>query len=275
MTKKILTLLFMLLIAMTVLASCSNSSYYEEILLQECRSQLSNDNSISAEEIEQIGSMAEVLTTSSMYHYEDFEQEDYPAQYDLSSHEEKMIQEAKRNIRKFIKSTLSITEKDKEKLLNDLDLLTVVKIDEPFLPTIVHYSNAVLFIDNTRASTLTTEDIELELMRFLRLRTMGVIEDIPYQGSIFESEMAYTILFSHFKDGVDLTGYNLYHKQILDFIGVYQEDALFGYFYGYEHTMVPQKELDLFVSSLEQGNEEVCQKVLVKWRQQLKAAASA
>lgn len=265
MTKKFLTLL---LLATCILTSCANSSaYYEENLLQECRQQLDDTRSISPDEIEQIVSLEDAMSTSSTISYKEFDIQNYAIQYALSSQEENMIKNAKKEIRNFIQSTIALNEEDKEELLVAVDLVTVTKVDEPNLPSPVYYSNGDLLLDNARSSSVTKETIELALMRFLRIYVAGSVTLVPYQDSVFESEMAYTILFSHFKDGTDLTGYNSYHQHILDFIGIFREDALYGYFYGYDATNIPKKDLELFVTVLE-NNDAMCQSILAKWNQQ-------
>jgi len=266
MTKKVMALVVVLL-TFFVLTSCTNSSsYYEEMLLQECRSQLSSNGFISYPEVEQITNLEEALPTCALPSYQVFYEKDYPLSFTLSSKEERLIKTAKKEVSHFIKSTLIFTEEDKEKLLTALDLLMVIKVDEPRLPSPVYVSDMLLFID--ASSSFTTEDVELAFMRFLRIIAAGSIDFVPYQDSIFESEMAYTILFSRFKDGVDITGYSFFHHQILDFIGIFGQEALRGYFYGYADTVIPEEDLEVFVCALQQENEPVCQTILERWYQQ-------
>lgn len=259
-----------LLISLCLTSCTPSSTYYEDTLLQDCRNQLSDGTfSISSEEIESILSFQNHLTAP-VPAYSTIDTASY-AQYPLTEEEEQAVIEGKKKVMQFVKTSGCIPEKDKELLLTSIDILPVIKIDEPTLPDLVYYSNSVLIMDKSRDIPVISEDIALELMRFLRIMATGTIEKVPYQSSVFEHEMAYTILYSHFKNGQDVTGYNQYHQHILDFLGIFQSQAIVGYLYGYDQTKIPQKDMDAFVMFLEKDTT-MCKTLLSKWYQQFVVA---
>ena len=268
MTKLFTTVVLLISLCLT---SCTPSStYYEDHLLQDCRNQLSDGTfSISSDEIESILSFQNHIS-SPVPTYRIIDTASY-AQYPLTNKEEQAVAEGKQTVMQFIKTTGCIREEDKELLLTSIDIIPVIKIAEPTLPDLVYYSNSVLIIDKSRDIPVISEDIALELMRFLRIMATGTIDKVPYQSSVFEHEMAYTILYSHFKNGQDVTGYNKYHQHILDFIGIFQSQSIVGYLYGYDQTTIPSKDMQVFTISLEQDST-MCKTLLSKWYQQFVVA---
>ena len=276
MTKTLITTLLLALL-LTACTPASSSHSYEETLLQGCRNQLDTVTSTD-EKIENIVSSDNKVQFSLNNNLQEIPIPKSPsfelpleqnAHYSLTPEQEEIISSAKKHILHFVKTSSIFTDKDKDSILIELESIPIVQGDFPSLPSEVYLYNGTLLIQHN--DTFTQEDVEMELMRFLRIIATGSELNVPYQSSFFEKEMAYTILYSKFnKDGIDEAGANEYHHSLLDFLGIFQEEALYGYFYGYEKTNIPEDELILFISLFEQLPNKDYQKivdnsVLPKW----------
>lgn len=116
------------------------------------------------------------------------------------------------------------------------------------------YKNNVIYIDKGYKTDISEWMICHEMIHFISDITNGGVENEAYGYFLFNEVLTDIITRSLSPDsGENLSGYLQYYDIVLPYIGIFQEDAIRAYYYGYSDLWqkVGKDEFDFWVYSLE------------------------
>lgn len=184
-----------------------------------------------------------------------------------------LVDQSKSLVEDYIKGSSVL--RDKEELISGIQDIKTKMADIKGAPAM--YQDGNIYISRDSEDVVCEWMIVHELVHGLAVITNGGVENEPYPYSLFNEVITDVItkaMKPEIMSGI-LSGYIDYHEIALTYIGVFQEEAIKAYFYGYDSIWKEKgkDEVDLFVLSIDNYDSTILAQVcvnnsLLKWMRQ-------
>lgn len=163
----------------------------------------------------------------------------------------KIVDTSKTLLEEYIKSSSVL--KNKEELINDIQRIEPKMANLGDAPAM--YQDGNIYISRANEKDVCEWMVVHELVHGLAVITNGGIENEPYPYDLFNEAITDVITMAmnpEIKKGT-LSGYLEYHEIALTYIGIFKEEAIKAYFYGYDSIWeeIGKEEVDFFVLSVD------------------------
>ncbi len=184
-----------------------------------------------------------------------------------------LVDQSKSLVEDYIKGSSVL--RNKEELISGIQTIKTKMADIKGAPAM--YQDGNIYISRDSEDVVCEWMIVHELVHGLAVITNGGVENESYPYSLFNETITDVItkaMNPEITSGI-LSGYIDYHEIALTYIGIFQEEAIEAYFYGYDSIWKEKgkDEVDLFVLSIDNYDSTILAQAcvnnsLLKWMRQ-------